>query len=418
MATEGHTLAEREARGLKGGIIAIVYIACGLATQKGVSILEAGGGEWFSLQFHDVKENTLPLKLEAVATAFYNDIEDGFRDGAVALLSEQSKRPFTDVVDFLASDLEIPKIYVVCKNDNAVPFAFQQFMAQASGAEIVELDCGHSPFLREEERRQIVDLIIGVSHASGRHVIKVQGRITITPFGKEVRVSSDKTIVGIGSTGQIYQGGFAIHGVRNVIIRNLKIGNTPMTTENDYDGIQSDTTSNIWIDHCLLENGGDGLLILRKDTTFFTVSNNIFRNHDKAFGIGWTENVVARGTIHHNWFDRTNQRNPSADNLAQCHLYNNYVLGVTSYGHYARGSTNARVENVYFESCRNPLTKDSGAILNASGNIYQSCTGTVAANSGTAFQPRDYYSCTLPAPADVPSHVKANAGPRASVCPS
>ncbi|KAM9884606.1 pectinesterase (pectate lyase) [Verticillium dahliae] len=254
--------------------------------------------------------------------------------------------------------------------------------------------------------------------ASGRHVIKVQGRITITPFGKEVRVSSDKTIVGIGSTGQIYQGGFAIHGVRNVIIRNLKIGNTPMTTENDYDGIQSDTTSNIWIDHCLLENGGDGLLILRKDTTFFTVSNNIFRNHDKAFGIGWTENVVARGTIHHNWFDRTNQRNPSADNLAQCHLYNNYVLGVTSYGHYARGSTNARVENVYFESCRNPLTKDSGAILNASGNIYQSCTGTVAANSGTAFQPRDYYSCTLTATADVPSHVKANAGPRASVCPS
>ncbi|KAM0504683.1 hypothetical protein ACHAO3_004054 [Verticillium nonalfalfae] len=187
-----------------------------------------------------------------------------------------------------------------------------------------------------------------------------------------------------------------------------------MTTENDYDGIQSDTTSNIWIDHCLLENGGDGLLDLRKDTTFFTVSNNIFRNHDKAFGIGWTENVVARGTIHHNWFDRTNQRNSSADNLAQCHLYNNYVLEVTSYGHYARGSTNARVENVYFESCRNPLTKDSGAILNASGNIYQAYTGTVAANSGTAFQPRDYYSYTLTATADVPSYVKANAGPRAS----
>lgn len=118
---------------------------------------------WRILQLTESQENTLPLKLEAVATAFYNDIEDGFRDGAVALLSEQSKRPFTDVVDFLASDLEIPKIYVVCKNDNAVPFAFQQFMAQASGAEIVELDCGHSPFLREEERRQIVDLIIGVS---------------------------------------------------------------------------------------------------------------------------------------------------------------------------------------------------------------------------------------------------------------
>lgn len=34
------------------------------------------------------------------------------------------------------------------------------------------------------------------------------------------------------------------------------------------------------------ENGGDGLIDLREDTTFFTVSNNILRNHDKAFGIG------------------------------------------------------------------------------------------------------------------------------------
>lgn len=129
---------------------------------------------------------------------------------------------------------------------------------------------------------------------------------------------------------------------------------------------------------------------------------------------GWTENVVARGTLHHNWFDRTNQRNPSADNLAQCHMYNNYVLGVTSYGHYARGATNALVENVFFENTRNPLTKDSTAVLNASGNIYRSCTGTIASNSGTSFRPP--YSYSLRPTADVPAYVRANAGPRASIC--
>lgn len=31
---------------------------------------------------------------------------------------------------------------------------------------------------------------------------------------------------------------------------------------------------------------GDGLIDLRKDTTLFTVSNNVFRGHDKNFGIG------------------------------------------------------------------------------------------------------------------------------------
>lgn len=172
--------------------------------------------------------------------------------------------------------------------------------------------------------------------------------------------------------------------------------------------------SNLWIDHCLFENGGDGLLDLRKDTTYFTVSNNIFRNHDKNFGIGWTENVSARGTINHNWFDRTNQRNPSADNLAQVHMYNNYLYGITSYGHYARGSTNARVENVFFENSKNPLTKDSGATLYAVGNTYKSCTGTIASNSGTTFTPG--YSYSLTPTADVPAYVKANAGPKSSVC--
>ncbi|KAF5017800.1 hypothetical protein F66182_10240, partial [Fusarium sp. NRRL 66182] len=37
------------------------------------------------------------------------------------------------------------------------------------------------------------------AEADGKHVIKVKGKITITPKGKEVTVTSDKTIVGIGA---------------------------------------------------------------------------------------------------------------------------------------------------------------------------------------------------------------------------
>ncbi|KAM0273609.1 hypothetical protein ACHAQH_008203 [Verticillium albo-atrum] len=163
MAVEGHTVAEREARGLKGGITSIIYIACGLPTQKGVSMLEAGGGKWYSLQFHDVEEHTLPLKFKEAAETFYNDVDDSLRVKASALLAEQSKQPFIDVIDFLAADLKILKTYVVCKKDKAVPLELQQYMANASGAQIVELNCGHSPFLIDEERGEIVKLVVGAS---------------------------------------------------------------------------------------------------------------------------------------------------------------------------------------------------------------------------------------------------------------
>lgn len=66
--------------------------------------------------------------------------------------------------------------------------------------------------------------LVKYAAASGKYVIKVQGRITISPKGMEVKVTSDKTIIGVGTTGEIYQGGFNLINVRNVIIRNLRIG--------------------------------------------------------------------------------------------------------------------------------------------------------------------------------------------------
>lgn len=42
--------------------------------------------------------------------------------------------------------------------------------------------------------------------ASGKYVIKVSGRITISPLGKEIKVASDKTVIGLGTTGELYQG--------------------------------------------------------------------------------------------------------------------------------------------------------------------------------------------------------------------
>ncbi|HEX6685919.1 MAG TPA: RICIN domain-containing protein, partial [Candidatus Limnocylindrales bacterium] len=203
--------------------------------------------------------------------------------------------------------------------------------------------------------------------ASAPYIIRVSGTISLSPKGTELRVASNKTIIGAGANAEIVGGGFFLNGVTNVIIRNLTIRDTLMPDDDpgddayDYDAIQIDSGSRIWIDHNRLSRMNDGLLDSRKDTTNITVSWNQFWDNNKTFGIGWTTNVTARMTIHHNWFRNTNSRNPSADNLAQAHMYNNYLQNVTGYGNLVRGSTKAVVENSYFQSVTDPYyVQDSG----------------------------------------------------------
>jgi pectate lyase len=60
--------------------------------------------------------------------------------------------------------------------------------------------------------------------ATGKYVIKVSGTINISPKGTEIDVANDTTIIGIGASAQISGGGFRVINKRNVIIRNLRIG--------------------------------------------------------------------------------------------------------------------------------------------------------------------------------------------------
>ncbi|GLW30268.1 hypothetical protein Areg01_32080 [Actinoplanes regularis] len=263
--------------------------------------------------------------------------------------------------------------------------------------------------------------LVRYAAASGAYVIRVAAAITISPKGTEIPISSNKTVVGVGTSGQIVGGGFFLGtGVTNVIIRNLTIRDTQMADDDpddkvyDYDGIQMDTADHIWIDHNTIERMNDGLIDSRKDTTYLTVSWNVLAENNKAFGIGWTDNVTARMTIHHNWIHDTNQRNPSTDNVAYAHLYDNYLQNVASYGNYSRGATKMVLENSYFENVKDPYYPDSTAQLKQSGSILVNCTGSQV-TSGSAFTPSSFYSYTLDAAADVPALLRQYAGPQANI---
>ncbi|GAB2967074.1 hypothetical protein GCM10023080_031900 [Streptomyces pseudoechinosporeus] len=257
------------------------------------------------------------------------------------------------------------------------------------------------------------------------YVIVVAGTINMDPKGKEIKVASDKTIVGSGTSGQIVGGGFFLgQGVHNVIIRNLTIRDSYAgewnDKDHDFDAIQMDGAHHVWIDHNDLRHMADGLIDSRKDTTNVTVSWNKLSDNNKTFGIGWTENTTADLTIHHNWFRETEQRNPSTDNVAHAHLYNNYLQDVpntditTSYGNYARGKTKMVLENSVFEGLKNPVTKDSTAAVVQRGNVFSGTSGRNE-SGGTAFDPKSFYKYTLDKAADVPALLKSGAGPRTSI---
>ncbi|WP_030250531.1 pectinesterase family protein [Streptomyces sp. NRRL S-455] len=261
--------------------------------------------------------------------------------------------------------------------------------------------------------------------AAEPYVIVVAGTINMNPVGKEIKVQSDKTIVGQGTSGHIVGGGFFLgQGVHNVIIRNLTIRDAYQGVWNDkdhdFDAIQMDGAHHVWIDHNDLRNMADGLIDVRKDSTNVTVSWNKLSDNNKTFGIGWTENVKTDITIHHNWIRETEQRNPSTDNAAHAHLYNNFLEDApgtdigSSYGNYSRGATKMVLENSYFQGIKNPVIKDSGAAIVQRGSVFSGTSGRNE-SGGTAFDPKAHYAYTLDKAADLPGILRSQAGPRSSI---
>lgn len=269
--------------------------------------------------------------------------------------------------------------------------------------------------------------LVRYAAADEPYIIRVAGSIAAEPFGADIPVASDKTIVGVGDTAEIVHGELHLDpGTSNVIIRNLTIRDSAIDgnwdcKDTDFDGIQMDSAHHVWIDHNRFSRICDGQLDIRKDSEYVTVSYNRFENNNKTFGIGWTPNVKTQLTVDHNLFKNTKQRNPSADNVAYAHLYNNHLSGqadpgdpVWTYGNWSRGATKMVIENSYYENVQHPYQADATAELVQRGSLLRNTTGRHDA-WGDAFVPRDFYPYRLDPAAAVPALVGRFAGPQKAI---
>src|SRR5689334_3090557 len=246
--------------------------------------------------------------------------------------------------------------------------------------------------------------------SSSRQVIRVSGMISLSGMHK---VSSNKSILGVGSGSGLSGGGLNLSGVSNVIIRNLVLRNA----DDDSINVQ-DSAHNIWIDHNDLSNGHDGLVDIKRGSDFVTVSWNHFHNHDKTALLGHDDGNGSqdighlRVTYHHNWFDGTTQRHPRVRFGNPVHVYNNYYNGNSGYGVASTCNAGVLVERNYFENVSHPTVTQTGD--SPSGNLrvinnYLVNSGTEQVRSGASVAAIPY-AYTPDANNKVKSIVTAGAG--------
>ncbi|MGF6835938.1 pectate lyase [Paenarthrobacter sp. TE4293] len=267
------------------------------------------------------------------------------------------------------------------------------------------------------------DELRGFAKSAEPLVVILHGELVFAQYEK-LTVTSNKSFLGAGEGAAVVNAGFKLVNVANVVFRNFTVRDSYIPgdfvgkrPDNDRDGIQMDTSTHVWVDHMHFTRLGDGLVDIRKDCDNVTLSWNVFSDHNKALGEGWTQNVVTRVTLHHNWIRNTHQRNASLDNTAASHVYNNYLENVSSYGMLGRNAALLLVEGNYFRDVRNPLHHQGpGGGLAARNNVFDECTGNTGQERGESFHPPYPYDVT-PTRA-VPALVRAFGGPLGGTGPA
>ena len=276
-------------------------------------------------------------------------------------------------------------------------------------------------------------------------------------YGKIIRLDlkSNTTLIGKGPGCGIRGGTIQINGQSNIQIRNLTIQDPfdpfPHHEANDgynaqWDGVNiQGTCKNIWIDHCTFEdtltlghvmtNGKDdekwqtydGLCDMKGDSEYITVSNCIFRNHDKTMLIGnddkETVSVTRTVTLYRNQFFNCGQRMPMV-RKTDVHVVNNYydydgsweLEKGQQYAVGVRYNANVQSENNYFGSKIN-YSFSGWSDPEKRGNVYSSgdsdnsnrkMKNDLNKSTSSLFTPS--YTIEKIAASAVPNTVRASAG--------
>jgi pectate lyase len=259
--------------------------------------------------------------------------------------------------------------------------------------------------------------LVAEAKAADPRVIRVNG--LIQGAQETVYVTSNKTIVGVGSGSGLVGGGFFVKKASNVIIRNLRIS----LARAPVDLIQIQKSDHVWVDHNELFNDTahdkdyyDGLLDINHGSDLITVSWNRLHDHFKGSLVGHSDKNAAedtgklRVTYSHNWFEGVQARLPRV-RFGTVHSYNNFFSNAVTSGIHCLMGAQCLVQNNVFRNVTLPIwtTEDSPvdgyAVQN--GNDLGGAQPVIT-RTGTFTRPP--YAVTMEPASSVEATVKAGAG--------
>ncbi|MBD8890627.1 pectate lyase family protein [Roseibium litorale] len=278
-----------------------------------------------------------------------------------------------------------------------------------------------------------------------------------------IRIGSNKTLIGVPGA-KIINGTLLLKEVDNVIIRNITFEDSydmfPQWDGTDgskghwnseYDLISIEDARRIWIDHAAFSDGArpdetaqvvfgehiqhhDGLIDIKKLADLITISNSVFRDHDKTHLIGSSDKRVEnRGllkvTFTGNWYDNVRQRMPRV-RFGQVHMLGNLFTPRLDgpypflYAFGAGKESKILAENNVFEAegldAAAIVGNYKGTSLTVSGTVLNGQPVDPVAAFNTANPEKTLgnktgwtppYDYTKPDPASVSTAVRATAGP-------
>ncbi|KAM0345676.1 hypothetical protein ACHAPU_006331 [Fusarium lateritium] len=162
-AAEGYQVHEREGTGLSGGISHIVYITSFALPAKGLSLYSFIGNKHGPMVR---RTDDVCYLNEKTKDIFYHDANPEVADKALSECVLQSTASLETPSDFVATDVAVPKTYVVCEIDRTIPVQGQLAMVDAlgEGVFVKKVMSGHLPFLNEEVLPEIVDFVVEAAH--------------------------------------------------------------------------------------------------------------------------------------------------------------------------------------------------------------------------------------------------------------
>ncbi|KAJ1302239.1 hypothetical protein OPQ81_001060 [Rhizoctonia solani] len=210
-----------------------------------------------------------------------------------------------------------------------------------------------------------------------------------------IRVKSNKTILGKGTSGWIKGKGLLLSGVSNVIIQNIRISDINPQYVWGGDALYIDNSSKVWVDHNYFKSVGRQFIVTGFGAAKqVTISNN-YIDGQSTYSTGcdqhhyWALLFAGNGdqiTFAQNYVYFTAGRGPHVGGMdgysLTLHMYNNYFNDVAGHAIDADTGSKILVEGNYFNKAS--LTVRTPSTGNAKGAVFAPTSASMNSQCNTS----------------------------------